>query len=1266
VGWGSRPRGRVLGVARPTLQKQFKEKRFTGRRRSLRLASITTLAPATVIAGTSSATTVTVSDTNFLPTTTVQVGGTNRATTYVSNTQVSFQLTVADQAAAGKLVVTAVNATPGGGTSAAATLTVSTPTPTPAITSVSPTQFFIGTQANTIGVYGTNLSSSSVVQWNGTALTTTLMSTYTGAAYLSAVIPATLLTSPGTANITVVNSTANLSTSNAVAVTISNPPAPTLTYISPSAAPINTATPITLVGTGFTAGSTVAFNGVNLTATFVSATEMTLTLPASSVLLPGVGSFTVTTPAPGGGTSAAMAFTSYIGLVNNSMVYNPVNGLLYVSVPSSAGAPYGNSIVSVDPETGAFGTPIPVGSEPNQLAISSDGTILWVGLDGASAVRQVNLTTNTAGLQFTLGNNSGIYATPSTALALAALPGSPNSVVVSMSNALAIYDSGVIRGSAISGTAYALQVNGTTSEIYAGSSNSYNTFIYSSTGITAKASASNGSYASYSSDEMEIAGGVLYTDYGTAYDPESGSLLGTFYNSGTTAASGPTVADTTLGKVFILDDSGAYSFGQYNQIQIFNSSNYTASSSAIPVSVVMPLTLNSYASRLTRWGTNGLAFRNTGGIYSLRSDLVKDLSSVSADLGVTLAATGTNTTGSNTTYTATVTNAGPSAATNVGLTAFLPASSVLISATPSVGTCSTANGVTCDLAGLSSGATATVTFVAEQTTAGSNPVTVQVSGSESDPNTANNQASSNVTISGSTYNLAPTLAAISPAAIVTGAADTTITLTGANFAPGAIVALNGVALTTQYSSSSTLTAIVPAASATTLGWGSVTVSNPTPGGGNSTALPLSFYSVITLGLNHIVYDPFSGQIMASVGSGSTSVTGNSIVAIAPATATVGTAVPIGSQPSNLALTSDGQILYTILSGSESVARFNMLTQQADFTYAVPTPADAYGGIGLRGIATQPGTENTIALSLAAYTGNAIYDFNPTTQTAAIRGQVSGPYTGSCLQFLDANDLLAFDTDTSGATLDHYTVTASGFTYYNYQQFTESTLDDFGCFKVNGNLAFSVDGGVANPGPSPAVQLGVFPISSGYSTFTTSGNVAPDTSLQRTFFAVESSSDTTGSVDSIEAYDNNTYLPSGSLPIPFSTIEGSSSFTVSDLIRWGQDGLAVLTSGGHLYLLSGPLVAPQLLNQNTAASLSSSSASTITHGSGNTLLTLTGGNFVPGVAVLWNGSYRTTTIVDATHVTVAIPASDLTSTGSASLTAVNPGASASSALTITIN
>jgi hypothetical protein len=128
------------------------------------------------------------------------------------------------------------------------------------------------------------------------------------------------------------------------------------------------------------------------------------------------------------------------------------------------------------------------------------------------------------------------------------------------------------------------------------------------------------------------------------------------------------------------------------------------------------------------------------------------------------------------------------------------------------------------------------------------------------------------------------------------------------------------------------------------------------------------------------------------------------------------------------------------------------------------------------------------------------------------------------------------------------------------------------------------------------------------------------------------------------------------------------------LRFGQDGLALLSydsigvipAVAQLLLLRGPFIAPQELVTSTAASLSSSSAATIAHGSGNTILTLTGSNFLPGVEVTWNGSYRTTTIVDSTHVAVAIPASDLASAGTATVVATNPGAPASNALQVTIN
>ncbi len=1251
---------------------------------------VVTLSPSMIATGATTPATITVTGTNFIPASTIQLGGsilgsTNTAvavpTTYVSATQLTFVLTAAQQATVQQILVSVVNPTPGGGTTGYGTLIIYQQMPAPVIAQVSPSQLVVGSTDMLITVTGTNLfpqgsstlvSSESTILWNDTALANpSECNGCGGGESISAAVPASLLTTVGPVTITVSNPESSPALSNALTVTIVNPPAPTLTSISPSGGPINTGATVTLNGTGFTANSTVEMNGTNIAATYVNSGELTVAVPASSVTLPGNLSFTVTTPAPGGGTTAPLPYTAYIGIPNNSMVYNPVNGLFYVSVPSAAGAPYGNSVVSVDPETGALGTPIQVGSEPDRLAISSDGTILWVGLDKASAVRQVNLTTGTAGLQFSLSGNSGIYATPPTVLALAALPGSPNSVVVATSEnsystppPLGIYDSGVLRGSGANFSAGALQVNGATNEIYAAESGSYGVFTYSASGLTQKGTASNGSYGSYSGDDLQVAGGKAYTDFGTVYDAEAGSLLGSFYVTGTTTAQGPTVADTTLGLVFILDTSSGYSYNSGNQIQSFNLSTYAATgSAAIPVSVPSSSAgSNSGPSHLTRWGTNGLAFRNGLGVISLRSNGVQDLSAVNADLGVTMTASGGTTTGTNATYTATVTNGGPSASTNIALTAQLPSTGVLISATPSAGTCTVSVALSCDLGGLANSGSATVTFVVQQTSAGTATMNVEVSGSENDPNTANNQAAATVTVTGSTYNLAPTLSAISPAAIEAGASDTVLTITGTGFSSASSVLIGSTVLTTSYTSSTSLTATVPAAQLANLGWAAITVSNPAPGGGASAPLPLTVFQVLTVGVNHILYEPFSREIYASVGSGSSGVQGNSIAQITPDTGTVGTPVFVGSQPTKMAISDDGNVLYALLGGANSVALFNLQTQTTAFTFTPKFTNYGGEGTGFRDVAVQPGSEDTIVVDFGYTSGMAIIDVNPTAQTAAIRGTGTSLYTGSGLQFYDPKTLYLFNIDT-WQTLDKYGITPSGFA--NNAPEESSTLEGFGLFRLRGKLAFAQQGGLADVTTSPATQLGFY---SPLVQYGGNQQVAPDTSLGQVFFlgSTSSSDSAYGSPDGIIAYNQATFMPNSVLPLNMGTIEGNTSYTGVDMIRWGQDGLAVLTSGGHIYLMRGPFVVPQLLNTNSAATLTSSSITSVTHGAGNTLLTLTGSNFIPGVAVNWNGSYRTTTIVDSAHVTVAIPASDLANSGTGSLVATNPGAPASSSLTITIN
>ena len=100
-------------------------------------------------------------------------------------------------------------------------------------------------------------------------------------------------------------------------LTISSP-TPQLTSISPTAIGIGasnaaqvaaTSTVVTANGTGFDAQSTVIANGTPLTTTFVSAAQLTATIPATLVASPGVLQLAVSTPPPGGGTTSSLSFT---------------------------------------------------------------------------------------------------------------------------------------------------------------------------------------------------------------------------------------------------------------------------------------------------------------------------------------------------------------------------------------------------------------------------------------------------------------------------------------------------------------------------------------------------------------------------------------------------------------------------------------------------------------------------------------------------------------------------------------------------------------------------------------------------------------------------------------------------------------------------------------------------------------------------------------------------------------------------------------------
>lgn len=134
--------------------------------------------------------------------------------------------------------------------------------------------------------------------------------------------------------------------------TLTANPVPTLTSLSVSNAPAGSAaTAITLTGTNFSSASTVLWNGAPLATTWLNSTQLTATIPAANLAVPGVASIAVNNPAPGGGTSEALPFT--ITEVPSTPVAGPrtpVGNTLYLL---SASAPGSAKTLGSLPGTGA-------------------------------------------------------------------------------------------------------------------------------------------------------------------------------------------------------------------------------------------------------------------------------------------------------------------------------------------------------------------------------------------------------------------------------------------------------------------------------------------------------------------------------------------------------------------------------------------------------------------------------------------------------------------------------------------------------------------------------------------------------------------------------------------------------------------------------------------------------------------------------------------------------------------------------------------------
>ncbi|MBF9222734.1 IPT/TIG domain-containing protein [Hymenobacter ruricola] len=213
-------------------------------------------------------------------------------------------LLLASWAAHGQAVLTAAPASLSGFTTAVGTpsaqqaVTVNGTGLTGNVTATAPAGFEVSWTS------GFNFSASQILtQTNGSVVNIPLYVRLTGAA-LGSVSGVVTIASPGAA-------TQNVAVAGSVTAAATPNPPSVLNSISPTSGPGGTQVLITFYGSGFVPGASVSFQAglaSNITATYVSPTQLTALVTLPSVATPMVSYFYASNPPPGGGGSGGMKF----------------------------------------------------------------------------------------------------------------------------------------------------------------------------------------------------------------------------------------------------------------------------------------------------------------------------------------------------------------------------------------------------------------------------------------------------------------------------------------------------------------------------------------------------------------------------------------------------------------------------------------------------------------------------------------------------------------------------------------------------------------------------------------------------------------------------------------------------------------------------------------------------------------------------------------------------------------------------------------------
>ncbi|MEP7270023.1 MAG: hypothetical protein ABI882_00885, partial [Acidobacteriota bacterium] len=283
------------------------------------IPTLTTISPNFVIVGGPTFTLI-VNGTDFVDGASVRVDGFERATRFVSSTELQAFIPASDIDETGVFNITVANPPPGGGVSQALQLSVNNPIPT--VFGATPAVIGVNSGSQSITVTGSNFVPGAIVKWNGQNRQTS----FNDSGQLTASLLAADVSAVGTQTVTVQNPGPGGGLSNEVSVSVIVASAiPRISALDPATWPtLGGAFQLRVIGTSFAPNAVVRWAGDPRPTTFVSNTELLAQISASDVATEQTVLVSVVNPPPGGGNSNNFPFVVQ-GEPNDLPVLNSIS-----------------------------------------------------------------------------------------------------------------------------------------------------------------------------------------------------------------------------------------------------------------------------------------------------------------------------------------------------------------------------------------------------------------------------------------------------------------------------------------------------------------------------------------------------------------------------------------------------------------------------------------------------------------------------------------------------------------------------------------------------------------------------------------------------------------------------------------------------------------------------------------------------------------------------------------------------------------------------